>query len=196
MCCQVGLTPINMPSHAWRRGSAADGSLRIPAGPGVAIDPPFIIPQGAILPNQTELVDHVASLRAHYGAPPLAWNVTIAAYVADFVSGCPGNGVGYVYSPAATYPNIIYGELLGLNDASFTEFIDGYFLQNQNYNFSAPGYQPAAYGFTELVWVSTQSFACAAELCAGWPLYVCDLYPPGNIDGEFVQNVLPAVTAG
>ena len=60
-----------------------------------------------------------------------------------------------------------------------------------SYDFSKPGYQSNAGGFTQIVWKSTQKigcgYACEGKIC----YYCCIYYPSGNYLNQFEANVFP-----
>lgn len=60
-----------------------------------------------------------------------------------------------------------------------------------NYDYAAGQYSPQTGHFTQMVWQATTQIGCGATRCAAGPLYVCHYSPPGNVIGQFVQNVLP-----
>lgn len=41
------------------------------------------------------------------------------------------------------------------------------------------------------VWKSITSLGCGSSPCSGSPMYVCQYFPPGNIAGQYTQNVFP-----
>jgi hypothetical protein len=40
--------------------------------------------------------------------------------------------------------------------------------------------------------VGTSHLGCGAASCKGMRIWVCQYDPPGNVDGEYRANVLPA----
>ena len=60
-----------------------------------------------------------------------------------------------------------------------------------SYDFANPGFSSATGHATQMLWVATTRIGCAAQACAEGPLYVCEYDPPGNVIGQFQQNVLP-----
>lgn len=46
--------------------------------------------------------------------------------------------------------------------------------------------------FTQVVWKSSKQIGCAwseAKCPNGWYYFFCEYSPPGNVEGEFAQNV-------
>jgi hypothetical protein len=67
------------------------------------------------------------------------------------------------------------------------------------YNFSMPGWQPAAIHFTQLVWRDATELGCASNPNCSWPTHVCRFGPggggvPGGV-AEWSAQVAPARTA-
>jgi len=46
--------------------------------------------------------------------------------------------------------------------------------------------------FTQLAWVATTSIGCGVTQCGGLELWVCNYDPPGNVETQYRENVLPA----
>ena len=67
--------------------------------------------------------------------------------------------------------------------------------EEKNYNFASGGFGMNTGHFTQVVWKSsTQLGCCVARGCTGqWKtVVVCQYTPPGNFQGQFQANVLPA----
>ncbi|KAF8057891.1 PRY3 [Scenedesmus sp. PABB004] len=182
-----------------------------PAGPSPAPEPePSPAPAGPSPEPSPVPVDATPALALHnavravYGAPPLAWDAGLAAGAARAAAACSFDGAS--------------GEGFGTNVFASTSRDGARALaaasavwagQAAAYNFSAPGYQAAAAGFTQLVWRGSTSLGCAVQWCAGgvsglaWPsgsLVVCRYAPPGNPRdapaSEWAANVLPPPRPG
>jgi hypothetical protein len=46
--------------------------------------------------------------------------------------------------------------------------------------------------FTQVVWRQTTQLGCGVSTCRGMDIWVCEYDPPGNVQGHYRQNVLPA----
>eukprot|EP00198_Chlamydomonas_reinhardtii_P012567 XP_001701904.1 predicted extracellular protein [Chlamydomonas reinhardtii] len=64
------------------------------------------------------------------------------------------------------------------------------------YGVSQPADWHAVGHFTQLLWAATSDLGCAAASCTGTDgqpavMHVCRYYVPGNVEGEYANNVLP-----
>jgi hypothetical protein len=60
------------------------------------------------------------------------------------------------------------------------------------YKFPNGGFSMRTGHFTQLVWRSTKQVGCGHVQCKGNDIYVCEYDPPGNWEGQYRQEVLPA----
>ncbi len=62
------------------------------------------------------------------------------------------------------------------------------------YDFNNPGWNANAAHFTQLVWKSTGNVGCATKTagsgCNLGKVFVCHYQSPGNVEGQYAQNVL------
>ena len=70
---------------------------------------------------------------------------------------------------------------------------DDWYKEIKLYNFNQPGFSMSTGHFTQVVWKGSQKLGLGYALTGdGKTLYVVAQYsPPGNIRGQFEQNVLP-----
>ena len=57
------------------------------------------------------------------------------------------------------------------------------------YDFAAPGFSQKTGHFTQVVWRNSKELGCAKASCSGKDYWVCRYSPPGNIAGQFPENV-------
>jgi len=137
--------------------------------------------------SSTDINDYLSdhnTLRAAHGAAPLTWNNTLSAYAQNWANGCQ-----FVHSHGP------YGENLaaGTGDYSIASATGDWASEASQYNPANPVFSH----FTQMVWKATTQVGCAVQSCGGiFPssygnaqYYVCEYYPPGNVEGEFAQNV-------
>lgn len=134
----------------------------------------------------TWLSDH-NSVRSQHGADDLTWSDDLSAKAQQWANGCV-----FQHSMGALGP---YGENLaaGTGNYTITDAVNDWVSEAPQYNPS----NPVASHFTQVVWKSTTQLGCAVAACNGiFPsnygvaqYYVCEYNPPGNVDGEFPQNV-------
>ena len=93
----------------------------------------------------------------------------------------------------------IYGENLGIitsisgstESIASSSIVKAWYDEVNKYDFNDPGFSYDTGHFTQLVWKSTISIGCYMKHCPQFWLLVCRYMPPGNILGEFEDNILP-----
>lgn len=78
-----------------------------------------------------------------------------------------------------------------LSYSTWTDCIDAWLDEEKQYDFSQPGFFEATGHFTQCVWKGSTHIGCATKSCPDGVLYSCNYAPPGNVIGQFQQNVLP-----
>ncbi|KAI9814776.1 MAG: hypothetical protein M1827_003042 [Pycnora praestabilis] len=121
--------------------------------------------------------------RSEHNATSLSWNTSLATYGTKWANGCnfKHSGGPSGENLAAGYPNA-------------TTAVDAWGNERNDYNFVEQGFSEQTGHFTQVVWKASRSVGCGRVDCAGtgevpgWYV-VCEYYPPGNVIGEFEQNV-------
>ena len=86
------------------------------------------------------------------------------------------------------------GENLAAAYNNITAAIDGWGNERKLYNFKDGEFSHETGHFTQLVWRNTTTVGCGRKFCdgengvQGWFL-VCEYYPQGNVETQFVDNV-------
>ncbi|PWN52860.1 PR-1-like protein, partial [Violaceomyces palustris] len=134
--------------------------------------------------------------RSKHKVGSLSWDATIAATAQTQADSC-------VYghpSNLKTGQNIFAG-----TGTSWTskDASDSWYNEVTSYDFSNPGFSSSTGHFTQMVWKGTTKLGCAISTsCTGSQLgfggigskssyIVCNYMSPGNVQGLFLQNVLP-----
>ncbi|ODQ79720.1 hypothetical protein BABINDRAFT_28095, partial [Babjeviella inositovora NRRL Y-12698] len=135
---------------------------------------------------ETTILAAINAKRALHGVPPLVWNSTMATYANNY-----GNSA-YHCNGVLVHSGGPYGENLAAG-YSTVGAVEAWYDEIANYNFADPGFSSNTGHFTQLVWKSSTQLGCAYIDCTTiWGEYViCEFAPPGNINGEYAQNVLP-----
>ncbi|KAK0534844.1 sterol-binding protein [Tilletia horrida] len=134
--------------------------------------------------------------RAKHGSGPLTWDDSLAAYAQQWADKCIWAHSG---SPHGENGASSVGMPMSLSIA-----VDMWYNEINQYNFTLADFTEATGHFTQLVWRDSRTIGCAITACQpsqlgfNWP------YPdpafnvwceydinPGNVIGEFAQNVLP-----
>jgi hypothetical protein len=66
-----------------------------------------------------------------------------------------------------------------------------WYEESRHYSFARGGFSMKTGHFTQVVWRATQELGCGRSSCNGLDIFVCQYGPPGNVEGEYRQNVLP-----
>merc|ERR1719509_343211 len=70
--------------------------------------------------------------------------------------------------------------------------VDGWYEEGQGWRYNMGlGFSMGTGHFTQVVWAGTTSVGCATAQGSQWTYVVCNYGPPGNMQGQFNQNVLP-----
>ncbi|KAF9476679.1 PR-1-like protein [Pholiota conissans] len=139
--------------------------------------------------------DQVVSLhnsyRAQYGASPVSWNQNLYASALSWAQQC-----NFVHSPGGKYGENLYA--IGSTSAdALTMGLKSWMSEASKYDYNNPGFTSSTGHFTQVVWKSTTGVACAQANCAAGTIFpnnaskflVCRYTPPGNVAGQFPQNV-------
>jgi hypothetical protein len=59
------------------------------------------------------------------------------------------------------------------------------------FNFRSGGFSMKTGHFTQVVWRGTREVGCGKSQCNGLDVWICQYAPPGNVEGQYRQNVLP-----
>ncbi|KAF7975783.1 hypothetical protein HWV62_8601 [Athelia sp. TMB] len=129
------------------------------------------------------------SNRTIHDASPVTWNQTMADKAQTWANNCVFEHSGGSLGP--------WGENLsaGTGDYPIADGILAWTNEVSVFNPSNPSAE-AALHFTQVVWKATKQIGCAVASCPNmFPgygaanFYVCEYYPPGNVGGEYTQNV-------
>jgi hypothetical protein len=60
-----------------------------------------------------------------------------------------------------------------------------------SFDFDEGGFSKKTGHFTQVVWRGTKQIGCGVSQCNGMDVWVCQYDPPGNVRGQYRDNVLP-----
>jgi len=151
-----------------------------------------------LTPNQQSAVAaYINMYRAKNQAPPLTYNPTITVFSQQWSSYLLSNKL-FQHSGTQLYgENLAYFEGYGTDPVALIKLaIDAWYNEISLYNFNSPGFSEATGHFTCLVWLASRDFgiAIAFDPVTTKAVITMNTSPPGNVIGEFQQNVLPLVT--
>ena len=61
----------------------------------------------------------------------------------------------------------------------------------KRYSFASGGFSMKTGHFTQLVWRGTREVGCGVAHCKDLDVWVCQYAPPGNVQGQYRENVRP-----
>lgn len=145
----------------------------------------------------TEITNYINNYRSKHNSPPLAWDTTIASFSQDWANYLLSNNV-FQHSGSLLYgENLAYFQGYSLDMLSLIKkAIDLWYNEITLYDFSNPGFSEATGHFTCLVWKNSTKFAIgyAYDDISKTVEIVLNTSPPGNIAGQYQQNVLAPST--
>ena len=128
--------------------------------------------------------------RAKHCAAPLRWSAEAAAVAQRWANGLAARGCVMQHSNGKLGENLamIMGGTL-----TPEQVVAMWYDEVAQYDFSAPGFSMQAGHFTQVVWRGTAAVGCGKAACAGGgEMWVCNYDGPGNWEGQFPANVVPA----
>lgn len=128
---------------------------------------------------RTSCLNSTNTFRRQHNATALTWNTTLATTAAHLTEPC-----NFKHSGG---PN---GENIAAGYANVTAAIDGWGNERAKENYGDGKFSEDTGHFTQLVWKATRTVGCARKDCQelGWFL-VCEYWPPGNVEGQFKEQV-------
>lgn len=163
----------------------------VSAGDSLPVAPPPPPPAvSAAFPDALRgLVEAHNARRAAHCAPPLAWSPELAAVAQRHADRLGAGGCNLVHSSGP------YGEnLYGASPAGGptpADVVGSWYEEAARYSFARPGFSMETGHFTQAVWRATQRVGCGLARCADGEVWVCSYDPPGNVEGQYRENVLP-----
>jgi uncharacterized protein YkwD len=127
--------------------------------------------------------------RAKHCAPPLTWSGKLASAAQHWADTLKSKGCAFGHSGGPYGENLAAGTE-GVLDPEAT--VAMWYDEIKLYKFPDGGFSMQTGHFTQLVWRATTQVGCGHAQCKGNDIWVCEYDPPGNYDGEYRQNVLPA----
>jgi uncharacterized protein YkwD len=135
------------------------------------------------------LIDAHNRVRAKHCAPPLHWSAKVAASAQAWASHLRDRGCGLGHS-GGEYGENLAAATAGMLDAAAV--VAMWYDEIKHYSFHSGGFSMKTGHFTQVVWRETTTLGCGRTQCKGLDLWVCQYDPPGNVQGQYLQNVLPA----
>lgn len=146
-----------------------------------------------------DITKYVNMYRAKHQAPPLIWDSNIAKFSQDWSYHLISSGL---FEHSKTN---LYGENLAMLTGYGTDIIklikksiDLWYDEISLFDFSNPDFSHQTGHFTCLVWKSSTNFGMGItmDLSNNKVDIAMNTSPPGNILGQFKDNILPLINAG
>jgi hypothetical protein len=135
--------------------------------------------------------------RAKNQAPPLSYNATIADFSKQWSNYLLKNSL-FQHSGTQLYgENLAYFEGYGSDAVTLVKLsIDAWYNEISSYDFKNPGFSEATGHFTCLVWLTSREYgiSIAFDPVTTKAIITMNTSPPGNVIGQFAENVLPLIS--
>ncbi|PNH04104.1 Cell wall protein PRY3 [Tetrabaena socialis] len=126
--------------------------------------------------------------RAAHHAAPLSWSSSLESsaqsWASQLASGCQFSHSGWTG----------LGENLAAGYNTWADAAFAWYDEIRQYNYAAASFNGATGHATQMLWLATTEVGCAvvasAPGCWQRNVFVCHYTPPGNVMGQFAQNVL------
>lgn len=150
-------------------------------------------PEPAAAPGAGPSGDARAILDAHnqyrqrHCAPPLEWSDELGAVAQRWADQLAADGCKFDHSRSPYGENLAAGteSVLGPEHAA-----EMWYREIDKYDFGGGGFSMETGHFTQVVWVGSQRLGCGSSRCDGLRIWVCNYDPPGNVTGQYRENVL------
>ncbi len=144
---------------------------------------------GDAAPNEmAAILEEHNRLRAQHCAPPLVWSKELAKVAQSWADELKRNQCAFDHSQNKYGENLAAGtdRIMDANHA-----VAMWYEEKKDYDFKSGGFSMQAGHFTQLVWIASERLGCGNMTCNGLKVWVCNYDPPGNMQGDFQDNVKP-----
>jgi hypothetical protein len=127
-------------------------------------------------------------VRAKHCAPPLKWSSKLAASAQSWANTIRDRGCALGHSGNPSYGENLAAGTSGMLDPNAVTGM--WYDEVKHFNFRLGGFSMKTGHFTQLVWRSTREVGCGESHCNGIDVWICQYSPPGNVEGQYRENVL------
>jgi uncharacterized protein YkwD len=127
-------------------------------------------------------------VRAQHCAPNLSWSSKLAASAQKWADTLKARGCVLGHSGGQYGENLAAGTSGTLDENSV---VGMWYDEFKKFNFRSGGFSMKTGHFTQVVWRGTREVGCGRSQCNGIDIYICQYDPPGNVEGEYRDNVKP-----
>ncbi len=126
--------------------------------------------------------------RAKHCAPPLRWSAKLAASAQAWADTIRARGCALGHSGGPHGENLAAGTSGMLDPAAV---VGMWYDEIKKFSFRSGGFSMKTGHFTQVVWRGTREVGCGKSQCNGLDVWICQYDPPGNVEGQYRENVLP-----
>ena len=146
--------------------------------------------------QQVEITNYVNQYRKVNQADNLVWNNAIATFSQNWANYLVMNDL-FQHSGNSLYgENLAYFQGYGTDVMTLLKLsVDLWYKEIEYYDFKNPGFSPETGHFTCLVWKSSKTFGMGISIVNDKVVVTFNTSPPGNVIGQFEQNVLQTDTS-
>jgi len=141
-----------------------------------------------------EISSYINKYRSMHNSPPLIWDNTIASFSQKWSNYLFSNNM-FAHSGSHIYgENLAYFKGYGTDVLTLIKLaIDMWYDEINLYDFNNPGFSEETGHATALLWKSSTKYAIGFSInkTTQTAYVVFNTSPPGNIIGQFKENVLP-----
>jgi hypothetical protein len=134
------------------------------------------------------LVDAHNRVRSSHCAPPLRWSGKLASSAQKWANALRDRGCVLGHSGGPHGENLAAGTVGTLDAAAI---VGMWYDEVKHFSFRSGGFSMKTGHFTQVVWRGTSEVGCGVSQCNGLDIWICQYDPPGNVEGQYRENVLP-----
>jgi len=143
---------------------------------------------------KNEILKSHNEIRAQHGATSLKWNSKLASEAQSWAEDLASRNTIQPSSSNDYGENIAYMSGAQLTGRKVT---DMWYEEHDKYNYSNPGFSSTTGHFTQIVWQNSKEMGAGKAVSSSGAQFVVARYqPPGNVRGQFPENVKPAGVGG
>lgn len=153
----------------------------------------FFLPETTREFNNELLKTH-NTIRSQHSAAPLKWNSKLAAEAQRWAEDLASRNCIQPSGSNDYGENMAYmsgGQLTG------KKVTDMWYEEHDKYSYGNPGFSKTTGHFTQIVWQSSKEMGAGKAVSSTGAQFVVARYqPPGNVRGQYPENVKPSNNAG
>lgn len=118
----------------------------------------------------------------------MRWSNELASSAQRWADELVRRGCAFEHSQGSYGENLAAGTAGHLDAEAVAQM---WYREVADYDFDRGAFSMETGHFTQLVWVGSTELGCGQSTCNGLDVWVCQYGPPGNVQGQYRQNVLP-----